>query len=596
MTRSGERNALEPDLVPVLQRVRDLCGRFPEGPLPAAELKALRDSIEELRPGTRELLPRRRPRIRESFEERKRNYKAAVAVLADVVRSASSCSDADLERLSEQLRGFRDDQRLRLDPKSVDLGLPAERVRGIALHLLHTGVTSTEVLMGLQLMERAAVPEDIDLVTTFALIGGNFGFSAFMSLKQLELPAPGLFAIAKRVPREGRSTFSAALGASPGGEIDALLATLSVGEAIVLLRTVDDYRGTPKWIEGNERLAAAVVAAAENPLLMGDGADTPFSMAWLRDEIRYGPAALLGYSPGQRMKAVEKLNAWLGSPRALQAVENVLARRPQDSREIWLHRQVLDAQLDRSAGFPAGLAIRIAVPPPGSGDVRTHLLVDGVPLLPRVFGPDEPRNPGRLLHYEDGLRATSQAREVVLAEPECTEGCCGALRVDIRRDDANGRVAWEIWRSSGDEHRERFEFDAAAYDAEIARAEADFGWEWPARRAARLLQGRFKAEPDLLSRWECRFGSVSSWNFARSLVSLHFTYPAARAPGSGEPGLIFTYEVEVPDAATVDDEAVDALVEQTVQRFRDEDPKRCSRLLGGSRELADSLGIPWPKQ
>ena len=594
MTRSGERNALEPDPVPVLQRVRDLCGRFTEGPLPAAEVKALRNAIEKPRPGGRELLPSRRSRNRESFEARKQNYDAAVAELADMVRSAASCSDTDLDRLSEQLRGLRDnDQRLRLDRKSVDLGLSAEQRRPIALHLLRNGITSTEVLMGLQLVERAAVPEDIDLISTFALIGGNYGFIALTTLRRLELPASGLFEIANRVPTEERSVFAAAVSASPRAEIDALIATLTVAEAIVLLRMADDYQGTPKWLEGNEPLAAAVVAAAENPLLMGDGAETPFSMAWLRHEIRYGAATLLGYSPGERRRAMERLDAWLGSPRALRAVETVVARRPRDSRELWLHRQVLDARQSREVDFPAGLAIRFSVPEPGSGDVRTHLLIDGVPLIPRAFGLAMSRGPEWLLHSGGGLRATAVPREVMLAEPDCTEGCCGALRADIRRDEAKGRVEWEIWRSHGAERRERFDFDAAAYDAEIARAEAVFTWEWPARRAARLLRGQFEAEPGLLSRWGCELGLACSWNYARSWLSVHFSYPAARAGVSKEPSLLFEYKAEVPDAAVVDDDAVRTYVDQIAERFRNNDPKRFARIVFGSKELAESFGLPW---
>ncbi|MDN3239530.1 hypothetical protein [Glycomyces tritici] len=594
MTRSGERNALEPDLVPVLQRVRDLCGRFTEGPLPSAEVKVLRDAIEKPRPGGRELLPSRRSGDRERSEVRKQRFKAAVAELAGLVRSAASCSDADLELLGERLRELRDDgRRLRLDPESVDLGLSAEQTRTIALHLLHNGIVDTEVLMGLQLMERAAEPEDVDLISTFALIGGNYGFSALRSFKRLELPASRLFAIANRMPAEARTTFSAALGKSPGAEIGALLATLSAGEAITLLRMVDDYQGTPTWIEGNEPLAAAVCAAAENPLLMGDGSETPFSMAWLRDEIRYGAAALLGYAPCRRREAIGRLNAWLGSPRALRAVRNVVARRPRDSRELWLHRQVLDAQRDRSEDFPAGLAVRIAVPAPGSGDVCTHLLIDGVPLMPRTCGYAMPRSPECLLHKGDGLRATAEPREVKLAEPDCTEGCCGALRAEVKRDEANGHVEWEVWHTRSPQRRERFKFDAAAYDAEIARAAADFTWEWPARRAARLLRERLHAEPGLLSEWECRFGSVASWNTERSALLFHFSHPGTEPAAPTQPSLMFLYKAEIPDAAVVDDDAVRTYVDQIVERFRNNDPKRFARIVFGSKELAESLGLPW---
>lgn len=595
MTRSGERSALEPDLVPVLQRIRDLTGRFPEGPLPAAEVEALRESIEKPRPGSRALLQDRLPRTRENFKERQRDRIAAVAKLADMVRSAESCSDTDLERLTEQLRGIRDDQRLRLDPETIDLGLRSDQARTIALHLLHTGATSTEVLVGVQLLETAAEPDDTDLIGTFALLGRSYGSVSLQVLQRLGLPTPRLFRLATRVPLKERHPFAAQLGATPSADIDALVATLSVGDAITLLRMAEDFQGTPKWIRGNERLAEAVVAAAENPLLMGDGPETPVSMVWLRDEIRYGKCALLGYSPGQRRQAIERLGAWLSAPRALQAVKAVVARRPRDSQEIWLHHQVIEAQRDPSGDFPEGLAIRIAVPPPGSpGDVRTHLLIDGVPLVPSRFGLGLPRIPERFLNVEGSLRATVDSREVVLAEAECTEGCCGALRVRIRRDETRGRVEWETWRTRGAQGEpERFSFDDAAYDAEIARAAGDFAWEWPARRAARLLRERIEAEPELMSRWGCRFGSVNSWNFERSVLKLHFAYPEAPSSSSDRPWLQFEYKVEIPDAAMVDGDAVAVLVDRIVKQFRETDPKWFATIIGGSRALAESLGIPW---
>ncbi|MFC3491675.1 hypothetical protein [Glycomyces rhizosphaerae] len=449
--------------------------------------------------------------------------------------------------------------------------------------------------MGLQLLAWSGEPGDTDLIGTFALLGRNYRSIALRALKRLGLGTPGLFALANRVPLRERHPFAVTLGAAPIADINALVAALSVGDAITLLRMTEDFQGTPEWIRGNERLAAAVVAAAENPLLMGDGPQTPVSMVWLRDGIRYGPCALLGYSPGQRRQAIERLGAWLSAPCTLEAVKAEVARRPGDSQAIWLHHQVIEAQRDRSGDFPEGLAIRIAVPQPGSpGDVRTHLLIDGVPLEPRSFGMGMPRIPERFQGAEDGLQATAESREVVLAEADCTEGCCGALRARIRRVEARGRVEWEVWRTRGAQgDPERFSFDAAAYDTEVARAASDFAWEWPARRVARLLRERMEAEPGLMSRWECRFGSADSWNRERSVLRLHFAHPEVPSPSSDRPWLQFEYKVEVPDAAIVDDDAVTAIVDRIVQRFRDADPKRFARVIGGSRELAESLGIPW---
>lgn len=95
-----------------------------------------------------------------------------------------------------------------------------------------------------------------------------------------------------------------------------------------------------------------------------------------------------------------------------------------------------------------------------------------------VFGRGPAHSPEYLL--DDGrLWAETEPREVQLAEAYCTEECCGALYVTIRRD--ADQVVWESWRrpqttpGSRDPAPElrTHRFDASAYDAEIARAETN---------------------------------------------------------------------------------------------------------------------------
>ncbi|MFF9852119.1 hypothetical protein [Streptomyces litmocidini] len=123
--------------------------------------------------------------------------------------------------------------------------------------------------------------------------------------------------------------------------------------------------------------------------------------------------------------------------------------------------------------------------------------------MPWAFGrgPGEP--PERLLDT-GALRAGDDPREVRLAEAYCTEGCCGALHVTVRREGAH--VVW------GDRSRPGaprglpeppvLRFDAAAYDREVARAERDRGWSRPARLIAEGLRDR----PGPLARWGLRPG------------------------------------------------------------------------------------------
>ncbi|MFD7982500.1 hypothetical protein ACFV4M_03855 [Kitasatospora indigofera] len=79
------------------------------------------------------------------------------------------------------------------------------------------------------------------------------------------------------------------------------------------------------------------------------------------------------------------------------------------------------------------------------------------------------------------LRATGEARRLELGEPECTGGCCGFLTVIVQRF---GEIVqwsdWEVpWEGPGPMPYPPpwLHFDAGQYDAEVARAEADRGWQ-----------------------------------------------------------------------------------------------------------------------
>ncbi|MFB7335666.1 hypothetical protein FNH09_37925 [Streptomyces adustus] len=79
------------------------------------------------------------------------------------------------------------------------------------------------------------------------------------------------------------------------------------------------------------------------------------------------------------------------------------------------------------------------------------------------------------------LRATDEARRLELGEPDCTGGCCGFLTVVVQR--FGGIVQWSDWEAPGAAHTSvphpppELHFDASQYDAEVARAEADRGWQ-----------------------------------------------------------------------------------------------------------------------
>ncbi|GAA1257459.1 hypothetical protein GCM10009665_54780 [Kitasatospora nipponensis] len=180
------------------------------------------------------------------------------------------------------------------------------------------------------------------------------------------------------------------------------------------------------------------------------------------------------------------------------------------------------------------LDLRVSVPELGQreGAVQLRPFVDGEDLLARGF-PDEPGvDPGLLLVAGGPLEAGPVARTARLAESECTQACCGALDVTVRQ--VGDEVVWNDWRNTADDRitLPELRFAAAQYHAELARAVADHGWEWPARTVARLLEERLRAEgaraeglrredrwPD---RWECELRWVAAWHWEPERVRVGF--------------------------------------------------------------------------
>ncbi|MEJ8643915.1 hypothetical protein WKI68_26180 [Streptomyces sp. MS1.HAVA.3] len=169
-----------------------------------------------------------------------------------------------------------------------------------------------------------------------------------------------------------------------------------------------------------------------------------------------------------------------------------------------------------------------------------------------------------------------------LAEAGCTEGCCGALYVTIRRDGTE--VVWGDWRGVTGATPPEYRFDAAAYDAELERAERDHSWSWPARTTARLISAGLRERPELLGRWDLRESWISTdWrNPDTTVLQLAFTPPCTTE------SLYFEWHLP-DDGRPAAEQAAAALA-----RIEAGDPKEFTRLSGGSRELAESLGYGWP--
>ncbi|WP_308189026.1 hypothetical protein [Streptacidiphilus sp. ASG 303] len=253
-------------------------------------------------------------------------------------------------------------------------------------------------------------------------------------------------------------------------------------------------------------------------------------------DLSSGTAVLLDWPPGRRQALLASLGCLLAEPGWACAPDAPTGGADRRRRADWIRRTGRRPFLLPAA--PGGLRIEVvAADPADCRPVEARLLIDGRPVVPQLFTGGPAHSPEYLL--DDGrLRAGPRPREVQLAEASCTEGCCGALHVTVRRD--GDQVVWEDWRRppAGPGSREpeprppAHRFDAAAYDAEIARAQADRSWSWPARTTARLIRAGLAGQPGLLGRWDARPGWTGSGFDAPDAVVVTFWYAPGLASGT----------------------------------------------------------------
>ncbi|MGW7055083.1 hypothetical protein [Streptomyces sp. NPDC054887] len=237
-----------------------------------------------------------------------------------------------------------------------------------------------------------------------------------------------------------------------------------------------------------------------------------------------------------------------------------------------------------------GLALRVVVPSPArrGGSVEVRALVDGRDILADAFTGGRGQEPEDVLLPGGPLLATSEPHEVRLAEASCTEGCCGALYVTVRRD--GDHVLWDGWRSPAEDDVDLpgFRFEAHEYTREVERATADRSWEWPARTVARLLEQHLGERADRLARWECELGAVSAWPWEPDQVNVFLFHPGRSAIGQDRPWLQFRRIL-----ALCGDEAA-TQAELFAEQLLAADPRQAFEVCGGSAEFARQLGYPWP--
>ncbi|WP_330312949.1 hypothetical protein OHS17_17755 [Streptomyces sp. NBC_00523] len=479
-------------------------------------------------------------------------------------------------------------------------GMPVEneeRARALARVLVRTGTGYRAVCVGLALLTGLGESQDVPYLRTLGRLR-TLVYPVVHALDALDRPAGALLElrnqgeavtfvpllaaldagdrtavrewlvalpggvgpeVARRVAEaSGLVDLLAEVPALPASEGAALIAR--TGRLLFLMTSLRDYRpailsylDAPRAYEAFARGAGLLPPTLDHHALLLSAVQ----------ELSTGPAVLHDWGPGRREAALSELTAVLRRPEWCVVPDGEGDEPGVRWRAAWVRRtraQVLGAPQE------PGARLRIAVherDPDEPGAVEARVLVDGRPLVPDYFGQGPANSPEELL-FPDTLRATDEPREVQLAEAYCTEGCCGALYVTVRRD--GDQVVWSGWRRhvppGGKRELPELRFDAAAYDAEIARASDDESWMWPARRAARLIADGLRGRPDLLARWNVRldWAGTAFSNPEDTLISLFY---------DGEDGYVRQIRWHIAEDGTPpEDRAAAAL-----RRLGEEDPR-----------------------
>ena len=495
----------------------------------------------------------------------------------------------------------------------------AGRTRETGAWLVRHGSDRRPVLVGLGLLAVAGRPDDVPLIKTIGLLD-CFGPAAVRALAAVSSATHDLVWLAERSERWARVKAIEALSQRGGSDAVAWLLrhavdsegmsasdALQVAEAVSLADALEDANVEDQVLDQAGRLLLAMatpndyrvqlssysdacrayLALARHASTMPASMDRLGILVSLTEELITGYAACLDWSPGQRDKVLAELHAtvrraeWqevLGQ--ALRSPDPLTRRRAE-----WARTAIAAAR--NSAPDPRGIQIQVvATDPHRRSDVETRVLIDGRPVIAAAFDKGAP-NPPEALLTRGRLHANDEAHEVKLSEAYCSEGCCGALYVTVVRD--GNTVVWRDWRGhTSEEAPPEVRFDAARYDAALAKAEADHSWEWPARTLARLLRDQLTAHPDLLARWQCHLEWIMARSHEPGQARLSFSYPERPTYTDKEPWLQFELVIQLNQTSTADQAAY------IIEQLETVDPKTLTAVVGGNRDYAEQLGYTWP--
>ncbi|MGW4162077.1 hypothetical protein [Streptomyces sp. NPDC004788] len=476
--------------------------------------------------------------------------------------------------------------------------------RAIGRRLVRTGTTRRSVSLGVALLRRLGEPEDVPYLVVLSRLRrlSRLTVTALerldprtAALRWLDIrvrgpelrplvdallsdPVPDVRELLIRQPLDAGT-----VGPAPARRIaeatalaglldrDAVDPRLLAQAARLLVRMASQQDYEAEVLQYGEAVAACDALVRRAPALPPSVGHAAVLLS-LAVDLHSGPTHLLPWRDGQREQLLDVLGALLASPAWAHTLSEPAADAPPAVRRraAWLRHT---AERVFRAPEPPTTRLRIEIlsrdPADATERVETRFLIDGRPLVPEVFGRGSGNSPE---YFLDGgaLRAGEEPREVQLAEAWCTEGCCGALWVTVVRE--GDQVVWRDWRHPGRlpsgapaPELPVYRFDAAGYDAELARAAGDDRWSWPARTTGRLLAAALRDRPELLTRWEARF----DWAGAdyRDPDTTAVWFRGAGSAGSDEPEPQFVWRLP-EDGAPPAERAAAAL-----RRLEREDPR-----------------------
>ncbi|MET9921678.1 hypothetical protein ABZZ04_32075 [Streptomyces sp. NPDC006435] len=533
-------------------------------------------------------LTRKRPRWAEACEALEAVLNPWLTLPDDAAPDEARPGRGDVARAAEEIhRGLRE---LKVRDRHVQYVVSGatiddeDRARALGRCLVRTGTAPLPVCVGLALLARFGEPEDVPYLKVLGQLR-DLADLAVLALDGIDRPMAALVWLGHYIEEpEQRPLVDALATGDENAVLRCLVAlprgmrssgTTRVRRIIEATRLVDVLRAQRlpedpsaaellawsgqlllwtaslhddraeilRYPEAMDAYGAFVAHAAELP----PGVDHYALLLSVALELHGGPSRLLDWEPGRREALLDALESVLDRPEWKAVVPD---GDPEESRSPgpdpesdaaaehrlrvdWI-RRTARRPFRRVTGPEERLRFECFERDPGDwGGAETRILLDGRPVVPEVFDRGPANSP---VHLLDGglLRATDEPREVQLAEAYCAEGCCGALYVTIRRD--GDQVVWSDWRLpawwDSPELPER-RFDAAAYDAEVARAENDHSWASPAYRTARLIAAGLRDRPDLLTRWDVRLHWISSDFRDRDCTDVSLLYRTEPDSGQG---------------------------------------------------------------